>query len=178
MALGAELWRLRRLARASASGADNEAASDVEPTQESAQAEAGSADAPDWTPASVARVLEGVVLRGAHALRRASWLCRLSESVVAWRRPGQLSWRLLVIRGGVVVGRRWEPALHGTVEAPGIGLAMPERRRSFDVPTFDRMQVLSTELKRLVSESADLSLRCGPRAWLDSDRLANALSWV
>ena len=52
------------------------------------------------------------------------------------------------------------------------------RLACFDPATYDRLRVLTTELKRLVAEERDVALRLGPGLVLDRARLARRLAWV
>jgi hypothetical protein len=52
------------------------------------------------------------------------------------------------------------------------------RRASFTLASFDRLRVLTTELKRLIGAGAPVALRLGAGPALDDSRLAAALWWV
>jgi hypothetical protein len=52
------------------------------------------------------------------------------------------------------------------------------RRELFTVARFDRLRVLTTELKRLVAAGAPAALRVGSGPALADARLAAALWWV
>lgn len=55
---------------------------------------------------------------------------------------------------------------------------MMARRELFTVACFDRLRVLTTELKRLVAAGAPAALRFGVAPALADARLAAALGWV
>jgi hypothetical protein len=117
-------------------------------------------------------------LRAALARRRAIWLTRLADSSVVWREPGDSCARLIVIEHG-------EMALSAAVDAsappaipPGCRRPAAARREAFTVASFDRLRVLTTELKRLVAAGAPVALRLGVGRALDESRLASALWWV
>ena len=69
--IGARLWRVR-LKAAEQEGDKNRV---EEHTQEAGDVQAQ----PDWTPETVSTALEGLICRKMHLLRRARWLCLLSE---------------------------------------------------------------------------------------------------
>jgi hypothetical protein len=122
--------------------------------------------------------LEWLALRAALARRRAIWLTRLFDSSVVWREPGDTCARLIVIEEG-------EVAFSATVDVnapppipPGCRRPAPARRDLFTLASFDRMRVLTTELKRLMSAGAPVALRLGVGPALDASRLASALWWV
>jgi hypothetical protein len=61
---------------------------------------------------------------------------------------------------------------------PGCRRPVAARRDLFTLASFDRMRVLTTELKRLMSAGAPVALRLGVGPALDASRLASALWWV
>jgi len=131
-----------------------------------------------WTPEFVQLSLEWLALRAALARRRAIWLTRLFDSSVVWREPGDSGARLLVIEAG-------EVALSAAVDAnaappipPGYRRPVAARREAFTLASFDRLRVLTTELKRLVAAGTPVALRLGAGPTLDESRLASALWWV
>ena len=131
-----------------------------------------------WTPEFVQVSLEWLALRAALARRRAIWLTRLFDSSVVWREPVDRCARLMVIENGEVV-------LSGTVDAhatppipPGYRRPVAARREAFTLASFDRVRVLTTELKRLIAAGAPVALRLGVGPALDEVRLASALWWV
>jgi DNA polymerase-3 subunit epsilon len=158
--LGARLWREGRRDRDVDEGDANEKRLTV------------------WTPEFVQASLEWLALRAALARRRAIWLTRLVDSTVVWREPGDSCARLIVIEKG-------EVALSAAVDAhapppipPGYRRPVAARREAFTVASFDRLRVLTTELKRLIAAGAPVALRLGVGPALDESRLASALWWV
>ncbi len=131
-----------------------------------------------WTPEFVQVSLEWLALRAALARRRAIWLTRLADSSVVWREPGDSRARLIVIEHGEVV-------LSGAADAnatppipPGYCRPVAARREAFTLASFDRLRVLTTELKRLIAAGAPVALRLGVGPALDQSRLASVLWWV
>ena len=131
-----------------------------------------------WTPELVQMSLEWLALRAALARRRAIWLAWLFDSSVVWREPGGAGPRLIVVENGAL-------ASSGAVEAgaappipPGHRRPMAARRSAFTLASFDRMSVLTTELKRLMAAGAPVALRLGVGPPLEGARLASALWWV
>jgi DNA polymerase-3 subunit epsilon len=131
-----------------------------------------------WTAALVQISLEWLALRASLARRRAIWLTRVSDCSVVWREPGDSGTRRMVIENGAVV-------LSGTADAdaappipPGHRRPTSDRRRAFTLASFDRLRVLTTELKRLIAAGAPVKLRLGAGPALDESRLASALWWV
>jgi hypothetical protein len=140
----------------------------------------GEDDANDtvWTPELVQVSLEWLVLRAALARRRAIWLTRLFESSVVWREPADGCARLMVIEDGEVVLREAVDAHATPPIPPGYRRPVAARREAFTLASFDRLRVLTTELKRVMAAGAPVALRLGAGPALDESRLASALWWV
>ena len=135
-----------------------------------------------WTPEAVANAFESIIRRGAHLIRRARWFCLLSESSLAWDRgdtaDGQR--RLLVFRSGDIVYREDLAQGRKSPPPPGYLRSFLVRQRNFDLITYDRMRVLTTELRRLVSyeTNRNIELRLSLTAVLGRDAIIKALTWV
>jgi hypothetical protein len=174
--LGARLWRahlLRRDERRAERRAQRRAGGEPEPQRER-----------EWkleNPEQVVRRLEGTVLHFAHRLRRGRWLLRLAESTLRWRpstRSADGPARLLHFERGRLE-REEDVGADGALPVPaGADRSRAERRTDFDAATYDRLRVLTTELRRLVLAEADVVLCLGPRLLLDRTALARRLFWV
>jgi DNA polymerase-3 subunit epsilon len=131
-----------------------------------------------WTPELVQVSLEWLALRAALARRRAIWLTRLFDSSVVWREPVDSCARLIVIENSEVVLSGAADANAAPPIPPGYGRPIAARRDAFTLASFDRLRVLTTELKRLIAAGAPAALRLGVGPALDESRLASALWWV
>jgi len=131
-----------------------------------------------WTPELVQRSLEWLSLRAALARRRAIWLTRLVDASVVWAEPGSAGARLIVVENGEVLLRDNVEADAPPPIPPGCARPISARREVFTVARFDRLRVLSTELKRLAGAGAPVALRLGPGPPLADTRLASVLWWV
>jgi DNA polymerase III subunit epsilon len=131
-----------------------------------------------WTPELVQVSLEWLALRAALARRRAIWLTRLFDSSVVWREPVDGCARLMVIENGEVVSSGAVDANTRTPIPPGFRRPVAARREAFTLASFDRLRVLTTELKRLMAAGAPVALRLGVGPALDESHLASALWWV
>ena len=130
------------------------------------------------TPEFVQVSLEWLALRAALARRRAIWLTRLFDSSVVWREPVDSCARLIVIENGEVALGRTVDANATPAIPPGYRRPVAARREAFTLASFDRMKVLTTELKRLTAAGAPVALRLGVAPALHGSRLASALWWV
>jgi hypothetical protein len=133
-----------------------------------------------WAPESVAEMIENVICRGFHLIRRARWFCLLSDSSLAWQRRN-----VSVKRKRLVVFEQGRVALCDTIAEgqpipipSGHGRTFLERQNSFDINTYDRMRVVTTELRRLISEGREIALRLRPNATLRNAELEKLLRWV
>src|SRR5262245_32014140 len=161
--LGTRLWREGRRDR------------DVDDDERATETDRG---VTPWTPELVHLSLEWLALRAGLARRRAMWLTRLVDASVVWREPGATRARLMVIEGGENV-LSTDAAPEGTPPIPpGYQRPVMARRELFTVACFDRLRVLTTELKRLVAAGAPVALRFGLAPALADARLAAALWWV
>ena len=131
-----------------------------------------------WTPELVQLSLEWLALRAALARRRAIWLTRLFDASVAWREPAGGCARLIVIENGEVVLGEDSDADATPPIPPGYCRPAAARREAFTLGSFDRLRVLTTELKRLTAAGAPVALRLGAAPPLHESRLASALWWV
>jgi DNA polymerase-3 subunit epsilon len=161
--LGTRLWREGRRDR------------DVDDDQDATETVRG---VTKWTPELVRVSLEWLALRAALARRRAIWLTRLFDSSVVWREPVDSCARLLVIENGEVVASGAVDAYATPPIPPGYRRPVAARREAFTLASFDRLRVLTTELKRLIAAGAPVTLRLGAGPALDTSRLASALWWV
>ena len=134
----------------------------------------------EWTPDRVAKGIEHVIKRSAHMIRRARWFCMLSESTFSWTSPriAPSSKFLLMLEKGRVVKNKIVPLTTPSPEPAGAKNAWLLRKQAFDLMTYDRLRILTTELRRLVADNREIELRVGPRVVLNRNRLARLLFWV
>jgi DNA polymerase-3 subunit epsilon len=131
-----------------------------------------------WTPSRVASEVEGLALQCAHTIRRARWLTALVESTVTFHEPPAAGARLLVIRDGEIL-RAVDVEPDVVTPAPEFyRRSRAERHATFTIARFDRLRVLTTELKRLVAKGNPACVRIAPRAALSDERLARVLWWL
>jgi len=95
-----------------------------------------------------------------------------------WREPGDGCARLIVIEEGEIALSTAVDASATPAIPPGYRRPVATRREAFTVASFDRLRVLTTELKRLIAAGAPVALRLSVGPALDESRLASALWWV
>ncbi len=170
--LGARLWRehLERREQDETEQAET-------PNSDESQAEDNSHI---WHPEDVARTIEGVIRRAAHLIRRSRWLCILSESTLAWAPPsaGDGHKRVLLFYQGAVVCSKIINVEQRAPVPEGHATPFHQRRQNIDLNTYDRLRVVTTELRRLVSEGRPVEICLRPTTILGNHQLEKALRWV
>ena len=61
---------------------------------------------------------------------------------------------------------------------PGVAIALRDRQRHLDLAAYDRLRVLTTEMRRILAEERTLRLRLGRNVVLGQGRLRRLLKWV
>jgi DNA polymerase-3 subunit epsilon len=135
--------------------------------QESEPEEKEAENSRTWTVDGVVRALQGTLIRAAHLVRRGRWLCWLCEAELVWESKEGRERKLYLGSGKLVP------------ESRGINKrSLRQRQADFDLATYDRLRVLTTELRRLTADERRLQLRLGPRMVLDREALVKVLRWV
>ena len=100
-------------------------------------------EARTWDPPRVARHLERAAAQAYRAYRRTRWLKLLDDAEVVYREPGATRTRGLRIRAGQVSAADQDDPLP-VLAAPADA--------SFDRACYDRLRILTTELKRIARD--------------------------
>jgi DNA polymerase-3 subunit epsilon len=119
--------------------------------------DAAAADAKDerekstaWDPERVARHLERAAVQAYQVYRRAAWLRLLQNSDIVYREPTSTRLRLLRVRNGRLSEALDAPATRTPgLAVEGVRLHGAAASNAFDRETYDRLRILSTELKRI-----------------------------
>jgi DNA polymerase III epsilon subunit-like protein len=112
----------------------------------------------EWDPERVTRHLERAAAQAYRAYRRSRWLRLLHDCDVTYREPGSAAPRTLQIRGGRIAGPT-DPAGEGP-------LAL-----RFDRARYDRLRILTTELKRVLRDGGDACVTTRAGRALGAERL-------
>lgn len=118
-----------------------------------------------WDLARVRRRLERTLVQTGLLLRRARFLTLLAESDVAFREAGAVSARRLTISAGAVAERATLETLELSRHPAPRPCSRAARQAVFDAGVYDRLRVLTTELKRIREEGGQIALRFGTRAY-------------
>jgi DNA polymerase-3 subunit epsilon len=107
-----------------------------------------------WDPPRVARHLERAAAQAYRAYRRTRWLKLLDDAEVVYREPDATGMRRLRIRAGQVSA--------GDPDGP-LAIVGAPAGASFDRACYDRLRILTTELKRIARDGGDVLVRVQAR---------------
>jgi DNA polymerase-3 subunit epsilon len=174
--LGRELWQARLAALETAQSEAARETAEEAPVDPKLEAD----DSPNWTPETVARGIEKFTMRSALLIRRSRWLCLLSESTLAWEARNGKDRRKIVLRleNGAVCHREQMPLTKKAPNPAGHIKRMAKRQKIFDLTTYERLRVVTTELRRLMAEGRKIEIHLSPNAILSQRQLAGILPWV
>ncbi|HET9956175.1 MAG TPA: GIY-YIG nuclease family protein, partial [Polyangiaceae bacterium] len=126
-----------------------------------------------WDGPRVVRHIERAVSQAYRSYRRARWLDLLQNSEVIYREPGKETQpRLLLVKRGEILEARDAEIPHETICNSGPCLPTPELRAAdlpspqssrslpspFDRAKYDRLRILTTELKRILRDGGEVSV--------------------
>jgi DNA polymerase-3 subunit epsilon len=100
-----------------------------------------------WDPPRVARHLERAAAQAYRAYRRTRWLKLLDDAEVVYREPGATRTRRLRIRAGQVSAADQDGPL---------AVLAARADASFDRACYDRLRILTTELKRIARDGGNV----------------------
>jgi hypothetical protein len=131
-------------------------------------------DAPKvWDGPRVRRHLERALPQAYQVLRRASWLCRLASSSVSYREPGSGVTRFLLLHGAELI-EAGDLAAEASLPAPR-AQSVRDAQLCFNAARYDSLRILSTELKRILRDGGDVTVRLSPSRTLRAAALARVL---
>lgn len=125
-----------------------------------------------WDEPRVCRHLERAVGQSYRALRRAAWLCLLANSNVHFREPSAATSVELSLEGGNIVDAK--PASRRNPAARDRSSA----QRGFDAALYDFLRILTTELKRILRDGGEVTVRLSGSRELTGPRLERVLRVV
>lgn len=129
-----------------------------------------------WDPERVARHIERAAAQAYQTYRRARWLRLLHDCDIVYSEPDNARTRLLQIRDGELTSST-DAELGSAVESQSAAV-LGTARAQFDRAKYDRMRVLSSELKRIARDGGRVSVRWGRRWALPPRLLAGVLRLV
>lgn len=178
--VGERLWR-EQLAEREAQRAERRAAGDAEPVPLEADEDTPPADeSAPRDPEDVAHRLGIALGRCAQLVARGRWFLRLCESSLWWRSSAGDP-QLLILQDGAVsscTAVTDAPPGERAPVPPGASTTPLARRRAFTPATYDRLRVLTTELRRILNDGAEIELRLGTARPLGRTSLARQIAGV
>jgi DNA polymerase-3 subunit epsilon len=141
------------------------------------------ADEPEsfaWTPEAVVKSMAALLRHCGFLIRRSRWLAILSESTIAWqvRAPASDRWNVIIFSRGELLNRNFSRRHRPLPLPPGAGRPWIDRRRCLNLPTYDRLRVLTTELRRLLLEKRPVCVRLSRRVCLHEEQLHRLVRWI
>lgn len=133
-----------------------------------------------WTPESLAKVLSHIIRIGTFQIRRSRWLYLLTESTLIWERRerGKSLKNLVIFKSGLPCFEDPISVSQQTIFPSGHKKSSIEKQNNFDVFTYDRMRILTTEIRRILEEKRAVQLQLGPKFLLKSYQVKEILKWV
>jgi DNA polymerase-3 subunit epsilon len=133
-----------------------------------------------WTPERTFRALKRLIRIGSFQIRRARWYCRLSESVLSWPNTGnnRNDRNMLLIAKGVPSFDSFDNRKDCLDPPTGHKKTLLERQANFDLAAYDRMRIVTMEMRRLIHDGRDIELCFHPEKTLSNEQLKKILKWV
>ena len=130
-----------------------------------------------WIPEKVFSFIEGNLGRVFNMVKKAKWFLLLSESVIVWKSVDGEQTNVLTIKRGKCLFRK-PPKKKMTVSQPDFKKENLQRMECFNISVYDRLRVVTTEIRRLLSENRDVEVRLSPSIVLKKEKLKRLLKWV
>ena len=130
-----------------------------------------------WDAERVARHIERAIAQSYQAYRRARFLQLVHDCDVVYREPNSAQTRLLRIRDGTLaesieVAHDWQPSERARAAS------RPRAFAHFDRAKYDRLRVLTTELKRIARDGGPVGVHFGPNSSIPKRWLPGVLRLV
>ncbi len=134
-----------------------------------------------WSAPEVVTMLDGIVRRGSQLVRRGRWLEILASATLRWEAagPGSCTEHALCIRQGRIHAGPDGAISDGDAPSRSPAAARAACRHIFtSAATYDRLRVLSTELRRLIGEGRRVHVLPAVGGPLDNRALARLLNLI
>jgi DNA polymerase-3 subunit epsilon len=133
-----------------------------------------------WTPESLAKVLSHIIRIGTFQIRRSRWIYLLTESTLIWERQKKEKnfKNLVTFKCGLPCFEDPISVSRQIIFPNGHKKSSIEKQNNFDIFTYDRMRILTTEIRRILEDKRTVQIQLGPKLVLKSDQLNEILKWV
>ena len=163
--------RLRRLKMEEVLETEKDDSEDIEETAEGEEEW-------QWTPETICKRMEGLTRFGHKLLTRSNWYPRLANSMIYWdQRQGRNS-SGITLKDAVIIKNVQTSEPHFSDMVVSTRQSIQKTKHQFDIFDYDRMRVLTTEIKRLVKENRNPLIRLDATRIMDSHHLSLILPWV
>jgi len=134
----------------------------------------------EWTPERVAHKLNSVISYGVHLIRRGEWFRKISESSLIWDKKNSScnNKNLIIISKAQIINSRNLLNKVKNPIPPNYKTSNIQRMKDFKLSDYDRMRVLTTEIRRLLKDNRNPVLSLGPKLIIKGEKLAEELKWV
>lgn len=133
-----------------------------------------------WTLERVFKALKRKIRMSSFQMRRSRWFCRLSESSLSWSKANDAEEGkyILILKNGSTKFLSHNPTSDVLDILPGHKKTIVEKQANFDIATYDRMRIVTTEMRRIIQEDRDIELCFHPGKVLKKKQLEKILKWV
>ena len=172
MKWGTQFWQEKLIEKESEK--EREDAADSQKDEEQEEIEEG------WTPERVFKALKRIIRMDSFQMRRSRWFCRLCESSLAWAKTNgaEEDKHVLIFEKGKTNFKSCNTLSDVPDIPPGHKKTLLQRQASFDIATYDRMRIVTTEMRRIIHEDRDIELCFHPGNVLNKEQLEKILKWV
>jgi len=179
MRLGSYLWKERLEKIAEKAREETEEANTLVLKPEPPETEKKSREI-NWSPEKISKRLRHMIRVGTYLIRRARWYYMLTESSIAWMEGGTSAQtrNLTIIQNGRPYFKEPIPVYEDIPVPPGYRKSNLEKQRNFDLFTYDRMGILTTEIRKMKKDDISVEVRFGLESSLRSDQLERLLLWI
>jgi DNA polymerase-3 subunit epsilon len=172
MKWGTQFWQEKLIEKESEKAIED--AAEAQKDEEQEEIEEG------WTPERVFKALKRIIRMGSFQMRRSRWFCRLSESSLAWAKTNssEEDKHVLILEKGTTNFKSRNPLSDDPDIPSEHKKTLLQRQANFDIATYDRMRIVTTEMRRIIQEGRNIELCFHPGNVLNKEQLAKILKWV
>lgn len=130
-----------------------------------------------WTPEQIVRTFERLIRQGTFLMRRARWFTLLCESALGWQDQDK-TWHVMVMLAGEISESKNLSGSKSLPVPPGHNKTWSDRQQQLNYSTYERLRVLTTELKRMLAVSPSIQIRLTPHITLNAAQLGELMRWL
>lgn len=131
-----------------------------------------------WSPETVCQRMEGLTRYAHKLISRSNWYARLANATISWKNRENEKINVIRFQQGLISKRYQTLDAKNLIDQEYAKVNLWLVKRNFDIFDYDRMRVLTTEIKRLFKENRHPIVQLNSTCRLNTKRLAFFLSWV